>query len=179
MAAWKDLYQLMGQGLDAVEIARRLNVPPSRLGRMLRCRRLRGQLELDRQMASMLSGCRTARASADAAQALCEIVRTGPAETARKASMAVIRLAAETVKRDRLEQAMSGMVRPGPAHPPIPRPELAELMADLAAPNHAEPAPNRPEPFRTVQNGSEPCRTVQNGAESFRTVQNGTARNPV
>ena len=94
MPGWKDLYRAIRNERDAANIVDSLNLPPSRVARLLRSQRLRERFELDRQVAGAKSSLSAATQAASADYTLSCLMNCAPPETARKASMDLVRLVA-------------------------------------------------------------------------------------
>ena len=100
MAKWQDVFALVLQGKDAVAIAAELKVKPSRLRKLMYSPRLAEWMEVTAELSARLARWDAAQKSRDAVAKLVAILGDGDArpETARKAAMALLRLAREAEK---------------------------------------------------------------------------------
>ena len=107
MATWQDLYALLGEDLDAVEIRRRLKVTPYRLNQLLRCKHLNEQGTVVAELAGVMARHRAVGDVQRAISRLGELIFDGstaltasPAagpETVREACMTLLALAGTVV----------------------------------------------------------------------------------
>ncbi len=90
MATCDDLARLIRCGLTAEEIIQRLEVPPSRLRRMLGSKRLRRRLSLTEEVSLEVASHRTAGRVGAMTERLVELAYGDKPETARKACVALL-----------------------------------------------------------------------------------------
>ncbi len=99
MPGWKDLFAcLKEEGLLAEDIVERLGVPPCRLRRMLRSKRLASALDALHSLAERKTGVTVGAAAVAAAGKLAKLALSGDvkaAESARKACLDILETAKE------------------------------------------------------------------------------------
>ena len=90
MASYKDLLSLIRKGTRGEEILRRLNVPPSRLRRLLGSKRLWQALKLERELSSIVIAHSAAGSVKDMVDRLVSLAHSESEETSRKACLAMV-----------------------------------------------------------------------------------------
>jgi len=90
MPSYKDLLMLIRSGKPPLEIIAQLDVPPSRLRRMLHGKRLQAEIDLERQLASAVAGYKTTAGAGEVVGKLSRLTRTKSPETVRKVCLALL-----------------------------------------------------------------------------------------
>jgi len=90
MAGYKDLLALIRKGTRGAEILRRLDIPPSRLRRLLGSKRLWQELKLERELSSIVIAHSAAGSVKDMVDRLVSLAHSESEETSRKACLAMV-----------------------------------------------------------------------------------------
>jgi hypothetical protein len=90
MPGYKDLLRLIRSGKGPAEIIAELNCSPTELRRMLRGKRFRDALALERQLAATVARHKTAAGAGEVVSKLSHLTRTKNPETVRKVCVALL-----------------------------------------------------------------------------------------
>jgi DNA-binding MarR family transcriptional regulator len=116
MPGYRDLLKLLRKGKKPSEIMEELEIPPSRLRRMLASEGFKREIKLEKQLTRTMTSLQSARGSLAALERLGQLLLAENEETARKVCMSLL-------EEDR---------------------ELAELLAAETRPGGGSPAPLAP-----------------------------------
>ncbi|MHC4982274.1 MAG: hypothetical protein ACYTF6_03785 [Planctomycetota bacterium] len=113
MPGYKDMLELIRQGKSPEEIIEALRVEPYRLRRMLGSKRLRGQLELERDLSRKVAAHDVGATIHHLVKRCRQLADDGSGETARKAAEALLAEAKCRLERTPSQELLASLVRRG------------------------------------------------------------------
>lgn len=178
MAAWQGLFQMLtDEVVTPLEIIQRMNLPPSRLRRMLESPRLRAKLTLLHAIARAKARCVVVANVEPAAKTLAALTCDERAETARKACIDVLRESKDMAEAEAAREMMPSWPRrrrrgldtqaepqpPVPSHLPAPVAPWMDRQAGESVEPQRSHQPDSPRPDAGAERGLQAAGAARPG----------------